>query len=145
MKIPRLSQMLLPAAVAGALVLGGVGVAAAVDDDGGGGEKKSDEKAERHDGRDGRHGHKGGQEWMELRGLLMDDDVRAVLGEIKDEVAKETRGIADRVIDKAVKDDKLTRAQADDLRALVNRFTDRDRGDGPGGHGFGPHGGRHGF
>ena len=52
---------------------------------------------------------------------LRDEDVREVLHDAFEAIAAKTPGIANPIIDKAVEDDKITEAQADQLSDMQRR------------------------
>jgi hypothetical protein len=76
----------------------------------------------------------------DARGLFNDPKAAPVFFEVKAAIAREAPGLAKPVVDKAVADNKLTRAQGD---ALIAASAWRSEGFGLG-HGAGP-GGRHRF
>jgi hypothetical protein len=69
--------------------------------------------ADRADRADGR------REFHRFRRDFGDADVRAVLEDIREAVAKQAPDVAGPIIDKAREDDKITEAQADKLRAAA--------------------------
>jgi hypothetical protein len=73
-----------------------------------------------------------------FRGLDMrDEDVREVIHDAFEAVAKQAPAIAKPIIDKAVADDKITARQARQIRSLIGH-TGVHRGPGPFGHPGGP-------
>ena len=106
-------------AVLAALTVAGMSVAA-----GGGGGSKDDSSTESEPATtivangEGKGERKRGH--LELRADFADEDVRAVLEDIRDAVGKQAPEIAGPVIDKAENDNKITSAQADALRKAAD-------------------------
>jgi hypothetical protein len=132
MKNVPLSQIAIGAAAGAALVVAGVAIGAAVDDGGRG--AAFEPAAQEVESRDGpRFGGRPG-------GALADPQVRAVLEEIREAVARKASAIADPILDEAVKDGKIDKDQADRIRERLGDrrgrglpFPPRLRRDGPDG------------
>ena len=62
---------------------------------------------------------------MDAFALLRDEKVRAVAEKVVKAVAPDVPGLAQPILDQAVKDGKLTQAEADQLEAHIKAFSDR--------------------
>jgi hypothetical protein len=122
-------KLILTAAVVSALAAAGLSVAAGGDGGGGSDNRSATDQppppgavAVGERGGGGERGHR-------LRGDFGDADVRAVMEDIHDAVAKQAPAIAGPVIDKAESDGKITEAQADKLRQAAQDIADGERPD----------------
>ena len=146
----RPSHIAIVAGIGAVLVLAGVGIGAAVSDNGGGervrapfdrgpgGPGSPDGHGFRRGGPGGPGGpsspgfHGGGPGFRKGGpgpGLGFDQNVGQVLLEINQALAKDASKLAGPILDKAVKDKKITKAQADAIR---QRLSARAAGGGPG-------------
>jgi hypothetical protein len=114
------------AAVIAALTVAGLSVASG---GGGGGGETSDEAGARTSFAANGDRNGNGDRKLHLRGDVADADVRAVLEDIRDAVAKQAPDIAGPVIEKAENDGKITAAQADKLRQAAQDLADGKRPD----------------
>jgi hypothetical protein len=119
----RKAKLTLQAAVIAALAVAGVSLAAGGGDGGDKTSASSNNRAAFVANGNGRG------ERRVFRGDFADADVRAVLKEIRDAVAKQAPAIAGPVIDKAQSDGKITEAQADKLREAAQNLADGKRPD----------------
>ena len=125
----RLKQIGTTAVIA-ALTVAGLSVASG----GGGGDKQSSDSAGTRatfavDGANGNGNVIRERKHRRWRGDFADADVRAVLDDIRDAVAKQAPDIAGPVIDKAEKDGKITADQAAKLRQAAQDIADGKRPD----------------
>jgi hypothetical protein len=114
------------AAVIAALTVAGLSVASG---GGGGGASSSDEAGARTSFAANGNGTRNGERKLHLRGDFADADVRGVLDDIREAVAKQAPDIAGPVIEKAESDGKITSAQADQLRQAAQDLADGKRPD----------------
>ncbi len=120
-------KLILTSAVVAALTVAGLSVAA-----GGGGDKSSSSATPRSSAAFTADGERNGsrdRERHRFRGDVADADVRAVLKDIREAVAKQAPAIAGPVIDKAADDKQITAAQADKLRQAAQDIADGKRPD----------------
>ena len=143
------------AGIGAVLVLAGVGIGAAVSDSGGGGERvrapfdrdparpgrsrlparrPRRPRRARRPGGPGFHGSGPGGPGFRKGGPGFDQNVTQVLRDINQAVATDASKLAGPILDKAVKDKKITKAQADAIR---QRLTAKAAGGGPGPRGGG--------
>jgi hypothetical protein len=143
----RPSHIAIVAGIGAVLVLAGVGIGAAVSDDGSGERVNApfgrgferggpDHRGFRGDG-PGDHGFRGGGPGgpgFRKGGPGLDQNLAQILRDINQAIAKDASKVAGPILDKAVKDKKITKAQADSIR---QRLSAKAAGGGPGsGRGF---------
>ena len=121
-------KLIVPLALIAAIAVAGLSVA---DDGGGGGgeDKASNQDTARSAVAVSTAANGNGERKRRLHGDFADADVRAVLKDIRDAVAKQAPAIAGPVIDKAENDNKITAAQADKLRQAAQDLADGKRPD----------------
>jgi hypothetical protein len=124
------TQIIVPAAVAAVLVLVGVGIGAAVTDDGDDRRVARALPGERglRDGPRGGPGPGPGRGGLGLRGgrgggpgVAADPDLFEVLRDVRQAVNRQTPSIANPILDKAVREKKITQAQADRIKERLQR------------------------
>ena len=119
----RRLKLILGSAVIAALTVAGLSVAAGGGDDGGGSSGSTAAPAKFAANGNGERGRRF------FRFGFPDADVRAVLDDIRDAVAKQAPEIADPIIDKAESDGKITKDQADKLRQAAQDIAEGKRPD----------------
>jgi hypothetical protein len=125
------SQIIIPAVLAAVLVLVGVGIGVAVTDDGDDDRAVAralpGERGLRDGPRGGEPGPRGGPGGgFGLRGdrggpAAGDPDLAAVLGDVRAAINRQAPSIAKPILDKAVRERKITQAQADRIRERLER------------------------
>ena len=116
-------KLILTAALVSALAVAGLSVAAGGGNGGGGGTSSSADTS------GASVADRGANRGARFHRDFADEDVRAVLEDVREAVAKQAPAIAGPVIDKAEQDGKITGAQADALRKAAQDIADGERPD----------------